>query len=317
MYKLKDNYKVNTEIDQLGNNPIAVFAHDAGAAMYIAKLLKMSCTTAIIDIYVSGPAKNIFQKELKSYKGNNLTFKELVKSDFTSYAYILTGSGWSSDFELEGLKLAKEFGVSSITLLDHWTNFRRRLTRGDELFLPDTIWVLDDHAIDLAKDEFRDLKVTITKIGDPIKFEISELVGKVNEEKSILYVTEPIGNIGKMNQVKGERIFSEKDFFLKFTNIIKGLDLNLKIYIRVHPSESREFYNELIMQSGLNASISKIDDPLVEILKSRYVVGMESIMLAWAINAGKSVYTMLPKGKHRKKIPYKAIGKFEDVTTLS
>jgi len=25
----------------------------------------------------------------------------------------------------------------------------------------------------------------------------------------------------------------------------------------------------------------------------------------------------LPKGKHRKKIPYKAIGKFEDVTTLS
>ena len=275
-------------------SPIAVFSHDAGGAYYLAKLIKNLENTLNIDFFISGPAQEIFLRELNEEKYKPFKFKTLKQFDKQYYKLILTGSGWASDHELNGLQIAKENDIYSITLVDHWVNYRRRFTRRNSLFLPNQIWVVDDFAYDIAKKEFSRNKVWINLVRDPIRSEITKLKQVVEEEDRILYITEPIASTGKMTRSSQETKMSEKDALNKFVSLMTKLNDHTQVSVRVHPSEDIDDYKKKFDELNFSINFTQEPDPLVDIIRSRYVVGLESVMLVWALMANKRTFTLLP-----------------------
>jgi len=275
-------------------SPIAVFVHDAGGTFYIVKLIKSLKHSLNVDFFCSGPAQEIITRELREERYKPLKFKTLKQFDNRNYKLILTGSGWASDHELNGIQIATENKINCITLVDHWMNYRRRFTRGNSLFLPDEIWVVDEFAYNIAIKEFGKNEVLINQVRDPIKFEIAKLKKEIKEEDRILYITEPISSFGKMLKSNQEMKISEKDALNKFVRFMSKLNSHTQVAVRVHPSEDIKQYRKMFYEFNVRIGFSQESDPLVDILRSRYVVGLESVMLVWALMANKRTFTLLP-----------------------
>ncbi len=274
--------------------PIAVFIHDAGGAFYIAKLINSLTNTLNIDFFTSGPAQEIIKRELRAERYKPLKFKTLEQFDNLYYKLILTGSGWASDQELNGIQIARENNINSITLVDHWVNYRRRFLRGNSLFLPDEIWVVDEFAYNIAIEEFGKNEVLINRVRDPIKFEIAKLKKEIEEEDRILYITEPISSFGKMVKSNQEIKISEKDALNKFISFMSKLNSHTQVAVRVHPSEDIKQYRKMFNEFNVRIDFTQEPNPLVDVIRSRYVVGLESVMLVWALMANKRTFTLLP-----------------------
>ena len=97
---------------------IAVFANDAGGANLILFFIKRK-KIKNPSFFLKGPALKIFKKNIKKFQNKNI-------SNFNkSYDLILTGTSWSSDFEKKALIKAKKLKINSITMLDHYINYRK------------------------------------------------------------------------------------------------------------------------------------------------------------------------------------------------
>ena len=59
--------------------------------------------------------------------------------------------------------LAKQKGISTIGVIDHWVNYKERFVLNGVELLSDEIWVTDDEALILAKKYLRKLKFSKKK----------------------------------------------------------------------------------------------------------------------------------------------------------
>ena len=55
-----------------------------------------------------------------------------IASALDGAASLLSGSGWSSDFEHRSRLEAKRRRIPVLAVLDHWVNYRMRFTRDGE-----------------------------------------------------------------------------------------------------------------------------------------------------------------------------------------
>ena len=87
----------------------------------------------------------------------------LSKSDLAAAldgaATLITGTGWASCLEHDARELARERGIRSIAVIDHWTNYADRFIRNGKQVLPDEIWVSDPYAAEIAQAAFPSLRV--------------------------------------------------------------------------------------------------------------------------------------------------------------
>jgi len=298
---------VHVSPHRLSKIEFAIFSHDAGGAFYIAKLLNELEEIPKIHWYLDGPAKKILNNNFISKKSHLIGIDKLESKDISNCELVLTSSGWTSNYELEGIELARKLKIHSVTILDHWANYRRRLTRNGNLILPDKLWVFDDFALSTANQEFNGLTVEIEKISDPIEQELKRMSLEIPEENILLYLTEPISGTGKMDYSKLDYMVSETEAFMKFIDTAKKIKKDIKIVIRVHPSENFQFYKALLTSSGLKAEFSEIENPLLDITRAKFVVGMESIMLAWALMLNKETFTILPINGRKCLLPHTGI----------
>ena len=115
---------------------MAVCAHDAGAASHMA-------------------AEPLFRARLESATGS---FHNL-EAAIAGAQVLISGTGWASDLEHQARQLARQRGIPSVAVLDHWLNYRERFQREGEEVLPDALWVADAEATALAKAAFPNLPV--------------------------------------------------------------------------------------------------------------------------------------------------------------
>lgn len=131
--------------------PVALEAHDAGAASHIATWF--SSSKLPLHIYAEGPARSLFQN----------VFSHQIEPSFTSAidksSVVVTGSGWASDLEHRARQLAGSKNIFNVTVLDHWTNYRPRFQREGEEILPNILWVSDEDAAALAAASFPNVPV--------------------------------------------------------------------------------------------------------------------------------------------------------------
>ncbi|MDC0587011.1 hypothetical protein OAP06_04605, partial [Gammaproteobacteria bacterium] len=133
---IKDSYVLTSRT--------GIVCSDAGASNLIFSFLKHS-SVSDFHFYLEGPAI-----ELRKFHNFDSDINQNLENMIKGCKTLITGSGWSSDVENDARKIAKKYGVYSITILDHWVNYKERFIKDDESILPDEIWVVDDHALKIA-----------------------------------------------------------------------------------------------------------------------------------------------------------------------
>jgi len=261
--------------------PLAIVAHDAGAANLLAAWLSDS---EIRDVagYLAGPAQSIFAKVHPVAAGGQL--KDIVARSGT----LITGTGWASSLEHDARQLARAASVRSIAVIDHWTDYRERFSRSGGEVLPDAIWVSDSYASDLARKTFPDVDVVelpnayLRRQADAIRgLEVQER----DRTGHVLYVLEPIRNDWGPLSRPGE--FLALDYFAANLDLL-GLLPELTIRLRPHPSEAAGKYDAwIIAHPHLRLELDTSGGLDQAIAWSETVVGCQTYAMVVALAAGR------------------------------
>jgi hypothetical protein len=288
--------------------PIAIVAHDAGAANHIAAWFGKVMPTTVCGSF-DGPAKHIFGRQCPWMASAH--FSELVPHCKT----LISGTGWASANEHDARKLAKEHGCHSIAVIDHWTNYRARFIRDGELILPDEIWVTDEYAKGLAELEFPEIR-TIQQENSYLESLVSE-VRKHDHSKiaapegNVLYVLEPIRQAWLGKPLSGE--FQALEFFVANLDALRlgGIP---SIRLRPHPSDAAGKYDQWIeSQRGLRISLDVSSTLAESISWADVVLGCHTYAMVVALAAGRRVISSIPPWAPPCVLPQAGILKLADL----
>lgn len=272
----------------------AVVCHDAGAAnIVIAGLAK----TGRVDwrACMSGPAEMIWRN---AFPGTPLCATPEQAIDGAEL--LITGSGWGGDTEHAARRLARDRGVRSVAVLDHWVNYPERFVRQGDTVWPDEFWVTDAEALQIARQIFpgqRVRQVPNEYLQDQLQ-RIAAVPTPATPE--FLYVLEPIRSDWRRG-VPGE--FQALDYFVSKLPTL-ALSPASAIRLRPHPSETADKYRDWIAaNAGLNLTLDDSASLAEAIGRADRVAGCETMALVLALHAGRTVYCTLPPWAPRCRLP--------------
>jgi hypothetical protein len=293
--------------------PFAIAAHDAGAANHIIAWLKNLPNDQVdqIDACVAGPAFSLW---LKAFPDSKIS---TISDSLSDAKLLISGTGWQSSLEHEARKLARNLGIKSVAVIDHWTNYRDRFIRDGEEALPDEIWVTDAYAKKLAANYFSNLLIVQLP-----NLYLESIVAEVYLQEAsviksaitrLLYVLEPIRQVWGTGDQLGE--FQALDFFIKNINLL-AVGEHLLIKLRPHPSDSIGKYSQWIeSQKNLDVSLDNSLTLAEAIAWSDVVVGCQTYAMVVALAAGRRVICSIPLGVATCVLPQTEIIKLADLIT--
>lgn len=282
--------------------PVAIVAHDAGAANHLAEWIGTIPLNGFSADF-EGPARAIFAERCPWLK------PEDSKIFLPQCQTLVSGTGWSSSLEHEARRIAKSVGCHCIAVIDHWTDYRQRFSRQGLEVLPDEIWVADDCAARLARAEFPDMpvhqlqNVYLERLAGEIRGKSSSIAGAHSD--NILYVLEPIRDDWGHLALPGE--FLALDFFAHSLGAL-GVADTAKICLRPHPSDPMGKYDSWIeAQTALNVSLDKSASLADALAWADVVVGCQTYAMVVALAAGKRVVCSIPPGMPNCVLPHNEI----------
>jgi hypothetical protein len=285
--------------------PLTVVAHDAGAANHIFAWLGCEKPT----LCLGGPALALWQTHLqKTGVGSGLSpFSESgLTAALAGAATVITGTGWESTLEHDARKLAREQGVRTIAVIDHWTNYADRFVRNGEQVLPDEIWVSDPYAAEIAQTVFTNITV--------VQQTNSYLAGLVTEVESrqptavaqgndcVLYVLEPIRNMWGELDEPGE--FLALDYFMENRHRA-SIATDAEIRLRPHPSDPPGKYNGwLACQDYPRVALDRSPSLADALAWSNVVAGCQTYAMVLALACGRTVISTNPAWARPCALPH-------------
>ena len=285
---------------------VGIVCHDAGGAEVVSEWLLQSGLPFCACL--AGPAVNIFQRKFEEY--NNTTLEILL----SECDWILCGSSWQSDLEKIAVKRSLGLGLFVAVCLDHWVNYEDRFITDDLLTFPSEIWVADRYALKLATELFPATPIRL--IDNPYLQKIrSDLDAFQHDDITIdidiLYVCEPIREHAKIKY--GDENFlgyteeSALKFFFENVHLLSSQSTN--IMIRPHPSDPVNKYDWVSRYSSARLEVKFGGDQslISEILRSKIVVGCESMAMVVALVAGRNVYSSIPNEGRDCVLPHEGI----------
>lgn len=289
--------------------PIAVVAHDAGAANHIISWVKNAAHEQV-RACVRGPALTLWSRAFP-YANTSDELADVLAGAAT----LISGTGWASTLEHDARKMACQLGIRSVAVIDHWTNYQARFIRDGMEVLPDEIWVTDAYAKKLAESTFANLKITQLPnlYLDSLVQELSQYeCQKVNSTgRNLLYVLEPIRGSWGENVVAGE--FAALDYFVNHLSAF-GLGDDLTIRLRPHPSDPVGKYDQWIkVQQHMQISLDNSATLAESIAWSDIVVGCQTYALVVALAAGRRVVSSIPPWAPPCVLPQSGIIKLSDL----
>ena len=284
-------------------SPVAVVAHNAGAANLIIAWLK-DMPELKIQISVRGPAAKLFCESFPELINNNLS------DAMNGAAILLSGTSRNTDFEHNSRLIARENDIKSIGVIDHWVNYEMRFNYNDTLILPDEIWVCDDYSYSLAISCFPKNLVQqktnryLVQAVDEIN-KISSTIERLENKTNILYVLEPFREFWQESDLPSE--FQALNYFI---NNIATLNTKTAIEIRLkpHPSDPHGKYDEWCNNhKSFDVSIDTEHTLHEQIAWADWVVGCETFAMVIALHANKKTLSTLPPWAPQCSLPYKNI----------
>lgn len=296
-------------------SPVVVTCHDAGAANLIFAWLRDWAESGLLDDHVfrlmlKGPAEAVWGS-LNINVPHAETYTE-IGTAMQGANSVLTGTGWASTLEHDARKLASAMHIPSIAVVDHWVNYPQRFERGNEVVLPDAIWVADSYAAAIAGRLFRGVQVlelSNTYLQDQVK----NIPDASEGRSALLYVLEPL----RMDWGRGTPgEFQALDFFAEQLHFIVGSQ-PVEVVLRPHPSDPPHKYDDWIKDHpNLNLTLDKSPSLSDAIGRARWVVGAETFAMVVAVAAGRQTYSSLPPWAHRCRLPHKEIVHLADLAQV-
>lgn len=297
----------NSAIPELAS-PLAVAAHDAGAANLIIGWLRGRRDLEVRPC-LAGPAVNLWTAAFG--KPQILPLTEALRDA----AALLSGTSYASDLEHQARALAKAHGIHSIGVIDHWVNYPDRFLHAGRQLLPDEIWVADEDALVIATNCFPG--IAVRQQPNLYLADQANLVRAAERERSdttvrrILYALEPVRHPWAVGGPAGE--FQALDYFIRHGPQI-GLDGSTEIRLRPHPSDPPGKYDEwLARHAAWNIRIDPNATLANSIAWADTVVGCETYAMVVGLAAGRYVLSSLPTHAPRCRLPQKAIIHIRDL----
>ncbi len=266
--------------------PLAVVAHDAGAANHIFAWMDDEQPA----LCLAGPAEALWRT--RHGEPQHIELAAAVHGAAT----VITGTGWASNLEHEARRLARQQGIPSVAVIDHWTNYRERFIRDGEQVLPDEIWVTDGYAHTMAQAAFPDVRV-INQPNVYLARLIDEVVGQQSSFPTssldrVLYVLEPIREAwGKLAE-PGE--FAALDYFIEH-RALTDITPDAEIRLRPHPSDPPGKYDAwLARQANPRITLDRAPTLAAGLAWANAVAGCQTYAMVVALGCGRTVISTIP-----------------------
>ena len=218
--------------------------------------------------------------------------------------FVFTGTSYTSDIEINYIISAKENGIPVFSFVDHWTNIRNRFSKGLNTFFPDTIFVLDKRAKEIAIKEGIEVE-KISILPNPYHTFLRKWHPKCIKETFLNDNKIPLGNIlivfapDPLSTAGGIEKFDtdEKIITQEFLKVIDEIKSNKKITIifKPHPNQNIDYILPVISNFGLDILLLKDIDTKALLYYSDLVVGIFSNILIEGQILGKEVVRFLEK----------------------
>ena len=297
------------------SSPIGIVSHDAGGAEILSSYVRQQGLACIYC--VEEPARSVFARKLGHVE--SVSIEEIVeRSD-----RILCGTSFLSDLEWRALGLARQAAKRSVSMLDHWVNYRQRFLRHGEWHFPDEVWVGDELGAGLARAAMPEIKVIIVPNAyvQDIEREFAAIPVPQRGNQAgtrILYVCEPLREDGLA--LYGNELFwgyTEEDALRYFMSNVSCLAEQIdRIVVRPHPQESRDKYNWVTHEFDLPIVSGENKTLLEQLVVSDVVVGCASMAMVIGLIVGKRVVSCIPPGGKASPLPHPAIEKMRDLIAL-
>lgn len=270
-------------------SPIAVVAHDSGAANLIIAWIKEWGQP--VRAFMEGPAERLWKVSFPNHQ-LCLSISEALDGAIS----LVTGTGWASSIEHESRVRAKQLGIYSVAVLDHWVNYRMRFEREDQEQLPDELWVADEWALHIARKEIP--KIPVWCFDNLYLRDQIAQIGPPPGDGTVLYILEPVRQ--KWGRIQ-EGEFQALDFALERIDALCRYPIS-KVILRPHPSEPTSKYAGYLAKDA--RIVLNSDGNIAQAISvSDMVIGVESFALTIAIKAGRKVYSSLPPWAGEIRLP--------------
>ena len=161
----------------------------------------------------------------------------------------------------------------------------------------------------------------VKNVGNPyLDYMVAKVMNKVPQKKrsmNILYVSEPIREHA-LRQHGNERFwgYTEEEALLFFLDNLGCLtDTMFEITLRLHPSESKEKYADLLLCRSEKIVISEGTTLYNDISNSDIVVGCETMAMVVALMSDRKVICSIPLVDKECSLPHLGINKLTDLLT--
>lgn len=275
----------------------AIVCHDAGAAN-ILRAWDQADRGSNRPFFADGPAAILFADSPERRRSS-------IEEVLEGVPALVSGTGWASAVEHHARRLAKDRGLHSIAVLDHWVNYRERFERDGQTVLPDEIWVTDRTAFDLARAAFPG-----TRVLQQPNYYLDSLLREIlrpplEPATDVLVILEPL-----RENWQG-RPASEFEVLDRIARCLPGLGLApaTRIRLRPHPSDPPGKYNAWAQAheaQGFETAAS-IEPLSMAIRRAALVIGCHSYAMAVALHAGKRVACALPPHAMPCRLPLRGI----------
>ena len=272
-------------------DPLAVVCHDAGAANLILAWLGAAPRHGMRFV-MQGPAAALFRSA--GLPGQLLDDPQAA---LDGAGALLSGTGWASRLEHEARHLARQRGLRSAAVLDHWVHYPARFERGGAIVLPDEFWVADGDALAEARRCFPGRRIVL----QPNTY-LDTLVRSIAPAATageLLYVLEPArSNWGR--QLPGE--FQALDYFVQHRHLL-ALPPGTPVRLRPHPSDAPGKYDEWLCQQDAGFALDPTGSLADALSRAKWVAGCETFALVVALAAGRQVVCTLPPWAPACRLP--------------
>lgn len=214
-----------------------------------------------LRLFLAGPAEPLFQARLGAATGSFPTLEEAL----ADAQVLISGTGWASDLEHRARRLARQRGIPSVAVLDHWLNYRERFQREGDEQLPDALWVADAEAAALASAAFPNVPVLQLPNHwlEGLCNTVQALRSKTNLQarrpaRRLLYLLEPIrvpwsqspGGASEAGEIQGLRYWLQQlPHLIEQGWVAPQYELEA-LALRPHPSEPVGKYDALIAEAA-------------------------------------------------------------------
>lgn len=272
---------------------IVFVVNDTGPAKYISYIIKNLNNIDFLCI-----SSSISSKVFDSFGIVNID--NTNKIDLSKIQLIITGTCLGNGIDKEWIRIGKQNNIKTISIIEHWSLYKKRFELNGKYNFPDKIFVNDPIAKEEAILDGVDENI-IQVVGNPVLENISKREysldikkawvdeTRLNKDKKIItFISEEY----KKDFPKGSREYQGFDEFEVLEDIVKNLDNNMQLLVKLHPAENKNKYDYLKEYNNIKI-IDKVDiEKLIEI--SDIVIGMGSMLLLEASLLKANIHSYRP-----------------------